>query len=214
MRTQTFIVSMTSALVFAGAAQATVAPFNFYTFDSFTVAQTMTDPAAAWASPAASQPIFGASGTREAWGYSNNGGTPSVSVGAGMATFASSTGMAGLTYRGNAQDMTNYIFSFYLNMTGFVAISAVAMEFSDGNAYAQYEVFYTGPGTYQVDLSEAPLSDHLTEFTAITSINIALRAGNNWANSLTMSNFGYVPAPGAAALIGLAGLVATRRRRN
>jgi len=35
--------------------------------------------------------------------------------------------------------------------------------------------------------------------------------------TVTVSNFGYVapvPAPGAAALIGLAGLVATRRRRN
>jgi hypothetical protein len=32
--------------------------------------------------------------------------------------------------------------------------------------------------------------------------------------SLTIQNFGYVPAPGAAALIGLAGLVGSRRRRN
>ncbi len=35
--------------------------------------------------------------------------------------------------------------------------------------------------------------------------------------TVSISNFGYlapVPAPGAAALIGLAGLVATRRRRN
>ena len=213
MRTQTFIVSMTSALVFAGAAQATVAPFNFYTFDSFTVAQTMTDPAAAWASPAASQPIFGASGTREAWGYSYNGGTPSVSVGAGTATFASSQGMAGLTYRGNAQDMTNYIFSFNLNMTGVVGNSVIEMDIDNGSDYAQYLVYYTGSGTYQVDLSEAPVYG-LTDFTAITNITIALGAYNNSTNSLTMSNFGYVPAPGAAALIGLAGAFGGRRRRN
>ena len=41
-----------------------------------------------------------------------------------------------------------------------------------------------------------------------------LSAGTNLGN-VTLTDFSYaVPAPGAAALVGLAGLVATRRRRN
>ena len=63
---------------------------------------------------------------------------------------------------------------------------------------------------YTVDLR--PL---YVDLTAITKIDIYLYADSG---SATVSNFGYVPAavpaPGAAALIGLAGMVATRRRRN
>ena len=52
-----------------------------------------------------------------------------------------------------------------------------------------------------------------TKQTLLTGAN---GVGNIPAGTLDISNFGAsnIPAPGAAALIGLAGLVATRRRRN
>ena len=218
MRTQTFIVSMASALVFAGAAQATVAPFDYYTFDSLTVPQTDASSAAAWASPALSQPIFGASGTRQVYAYDNGGSGSAASVSGGTATLsASGQGLAGLYYEGSAQNITNYIFSFNLSMTGVVADAAIEMDFGNSlGGYAGYVFGYTSAGTYTVDLRTVPTNvvGDFTDFTTITNITIGLNDGNNWANSLTISNFGYVPAPGAAALIGLAGLVATRRRRN
>ena len=47
------------------------------------------------------------------------------------------------------------------------------------------------------------------------SVNRAEWGGTNSTVGFTLSDFQYnVPAPGAAALVGLAGLVATRRRRN
>jgi hypothetical protein len=217
MRTQKFIVSMASALVFAGAAQATVAPFNYYTFDSFTVAQTYTDSAAAWASPASSQPIFGASGARTVYAYDNAGPGSAASVSGGTATLsASGQGSSGLQYDGNAQDLTGYAFSFDLSLTGVLADAKIAMEFySTGGVYAMYQVNYTVAGSYTVNMSTGfvePVGS--VDFTAITGFSLYLENGNSYANSLTVSNFGYVPAPGAAALIGLAGLVASRRRRN
>jgi MYXO-CTERM domain-containing protein len=45
-----------------------------------------------------------------------------------------------------------------------------------------------------------------------------VRSGSNASGSLTITNLvangASIPAPGAAALIGLAGLVGSRRRRN
>ena len=47
--------------------------------------------------------------------------------------------------------------------------------------------------------------------TAITSIVIKIYTGA--AGSATVSNFTYAPAPGAIALLGVAGLAGLRRRR-
>ncbi len=215
MRTQTFIVSMTSALVFAGAAQATVAPF---TFDSFTDPQSLSNGSALsaginWASPASSQPIFGASGTRAAFTYNyGNGGTTTSSVSGGTATFTTTTvggAGAGLYYSGSAQDLTGYTFSFYLNST--VATGSGEGFFFDledvSGGYSTNEVNYTSAGTYTVDLSMV----QAINLTAITSIGINIYTGA--AGSATVSNFTYAPAPGALALLGAAGLVGARRRR-
>jgi len=218
MRTQTFIVSMASALIFAGAAQATPTPFNYYTFDSFTVVQSesnLPNPVAGinWASPAASQPIFGASGTRAAFAFNyGSGGTTTSSVSGGTATFTTTTvggAGAGLSYSGSAQDLTGYSFSLNLNMTG--PTDSFNWEFEDANGgYVDYIVNYTVAGTYTIDLST--LSGMGIDPSTITSMAISIYSPA--ACSATVSNFGYVPAPGSAALIGLAGLVASRRRRN
>ena len=216
MRTQTFISSMVgvvAAVAVAGSANAAVA------FDSFTVSQSesnMTFPVAGinWASPAASQPIFGASGTRAAFAYNyGSGPTTTSSVSSGTATFSTNShpGYAGLSYSGEAQDLTGYTFSFYLNSTvATVSDYGFYFDLSGNDNQSSNLISYTGAGMYTVDLRPVQV-----DLTAISTIKIYIYADSG---SATVSNFGYVPAavpaPGAAALIGLAGMVATRRRRN
>ncbi len=212
MRTQTFISSMVLSVACVSAANAAV------TFDSFTDPQSLSNGSALsaginWASPASSQPIFGASGTRAAFAYNyGNGGTTTSSVSGGTATFTTTTvggAGAGLYYSGSAQDLTGYTFSFYLNST--VATGSGEGFFFDledvSGDYSTNEVNYTGAGTYTVDLSMV----QAINLTAITSIGINIYTGA--AGSATVSNFTYVPAPGALALLGVAGLAGGRRRR-
>ena len=216
MRNKTFISSMVLSVACVSAANAAVA------FDSFTVPQSESNSSVLgaginWASPASSQPIFGASGTRAAYAYGNGeiGTTTSSSVSGGTATFTTTAvggAYAGLNYAGNAQDLTGYTFSFDLNMTGAESFFEVDVVSASG-AYAAFIINYAGAGTYTVDLSSVPtfVIGYLTDFTAITDISFGLGAGS--AGSATMSNFVYTPAPGAVALLGAAGLVGARRRR-
>jgi len=217
MRNKTLISSMVAAAVaVAGSANAAVA------FDSFTVTQSESNlpgpiPGINWASPASSQPIFGASGTRAAFAYNYDGaGSTTSSVSGGTATFTTTTSggaAAGLYYSGDAQDLTGYTFSFFLNSNvgtdgqlGFVW----AME-SAGGGYLPYTVNYTGVGTYTIDLSTlAALDPTAIDLTAITSITISIFTDS--AGAATVSNFTYTPAPGALALLGVAGLAGRRRR--
>ena len=208
MRNTTFISSMVLSVACVSAANAAVA------FDSFTVAQSATADDLTvgidWATPSSSQPIFGASGSRSAFAYN---GVCSTSVSAGTATFTSTnngySGM-GLFYSGSAQDLTGYTFSFDLNMTGANSVFEVDFGIADGS-YAQFFVNYTTAGSYTVDLSTVP-DNGAFDFTAITDITIGLQAQS--AGSATVSNFTYTPAPGAIALLGAAGLIGARRRRD
>jgi hypothetical protein len=211
MRNKTFISSMVLSVACVSAANAAV------TFDSFTVVQSETNGAGIgaginWASPASSQPIFGASGTRAAFAYLyGNSGTVTSSVSGGTATFsATNGGGAGLYYSGSAQDLTGYNFSLNLNMTG--PTNSFNWSFKDaGGGDVDYRVNYTVAGTYTIDLS------HLSQVTGIdpstiTSMAISIYSPN-YPCSATVSNFTYAPAPGAVALLGAAGLVGARRRR-
>ena len=214
MRNTTFISSMVLSVACVSAANAAV------TFDSFTVAQSETNnlpPLAAinWASPASSQPIFGASGTRAAFAYNyGHGGTTTSSVSGGTATFTTTTvggAGAGLYYSGSAQDLTGYTFSFYLNSNVATDVDGQLGFFFDlesaGGGYFPGLLSYTVAGMYTVDLSTVIGVD----LTAITSISIGI--ATNAPGSATVSNFTYVPAPGAIALLGAAGLIGGRRRR-
>ena len=107
MRNTTFISSVVLSVACVSAANAAVA------FDNFLSAQATFAGPTAWASPPASQPIFGASGTRSVYAFDNGGSPSSASVSGGTATLtASGQGAAGLQYGGNAQDLTGYTFSF------------------------------------------------------------------------------------------------------
>ena len=212
MRNKTLISSMVAAAVaVAGSASAGM------TFDSFTVAQSESNtpglpPGINWASPASSQPIFGASGTRAAFAF-NNSGTSTSSVGGGTATFTytgSNGTSTGLYYSGDAQDLTGYTFSFYLNSN--VATDGRRGFFFDlvsvGGGYSPNVLNYTVAGVYTVDLSTV----NGVDLTAITSIAIGIFTST--PGSATVSNFTYTPAPGALALLGASGLVGARRRRD
>ena len=214
MRNKTLISSMVAAAVaVAGSASAGIAGM---TFDSFTVAQSESNtpsllPGINWASPASSQPIFGASGTRAAFAYDNGSGTSTSSVGGGTATFTTTGSggqIAGLYYSGDVQDLTGYTFSFYLNSN--VATDGQLGFFFDlesaGGAYSPNVLNYTVAGMYTVDLSTVKGVD----LTAITTISIGIYTAE--PGSATVSNFTYTPAPGALALLGVAGLAARRRR--
>ena len=208
MRNTTFISSIVLSVVCVSAANAAVA------FDSFTVAQSATADDLTvgidWATPSSSQPIFGASGSRSAFAYN---GVCSTSVSAGTATFTSTnngySGM-GLFYSGSAQDLTGYTFSFDLNMTGANSVLEVHFGFGFGSE-ALFFVNYTTAGSYTVDLSTVG-DNGVSDYTAITDIMINLQAQSG--GSATVSNFTYTPAPGAIALLGAAGLIGARRRRD
>ena len=208
MRNTTFISSIVLSVVCVSAANAAVA------FDSFTVAQSATADEVTvgidWATPSSSQPIFGASGSRSAFAYN---GVCSTSVSAGTATFTSTnngySGM-GLFYSGSAQDLTGYTFSFDLNMTGANSVLEVHFGFGFGSE-ALFFVNYTTAGSYTVDLSTVG-DNGVSDYTAITDIMINLQAQSG--GSATVSNFTYTPAPGAIALLGAAGLIGARRRRD
>jgi len=214
MRFNSLVPSMVAvAGALAGSASAAM------TFDSFTVAQSNSNtpslpPGINWASPASSQPIFGASGTRAAFAFNFSGsGTSTSSVGGGTATFTTTGSAApraaGLYYSGDAQDLTGYTFSFYLNSN--VATDSWNGFFFDllsaGGGYSPNKLNYTGAGTYTVDLSTV----NGVDLTAITSIVIGINTST--PGSATVSNFTYTPAPGALALLGVAGLAGARRRR-
>ena len=81
-------------------------------------------------------------------------------------------------------------------------------------------------GNYDVALSNGHVDVAAANFgaqdwSAIYQIEMVFTNTNLASNSLqaaptgtvTVSNFGYVPAPGAVALLGAAGLVGARRRR-
>ena len=220
MRNTTFISSMVgvaAAVAVAGSASAGIAGM---TFDSFTVAQSESNlpapiPGIKWASPASSQPIFGASGTRAAnafYGSSGTTTTSSVSSGAATSTTNAEGGAyAGLQYFGNAQDLTGYTFSFYLS-------SSVATGDGEGFSFflqtaglgtVERIVNYTGAGTYTVNTSD--FANPAIDLRAITSLGLFIYTSQ--PGSATVSNFTYTPAPGALALLGAAGLVGARRRR-
>ena len=213
MRNTTFISSVVLSVACVSAANAAL------TFDNFLTAQSTFAGPTAWASPPASQPIFGASGTRLVYAvdYDNGGSPSSASVSGGTATLtASGQGAAGLQYDGNAQDLTGYTFSFDLSLSGLPGSAKATMLFyGTGGFQALYNVNYTGAGSYTVDLSTGPTWAS-GPFTPVNSFSLYLQNDNATSNSLTLSvsNFTYTPAPGAIALLGAAGLIGARRRRD
>ena len=282
MRTQTFIVSMTSALVFAGAAQASVAP-GFVSIDSFGIADAIS-PSAPGASSgynysagsgstgvnySVSQP-YGAATSRDLignWTHSG-GGTAKGSNSVGTSAMTMSYGGTATTgvYKwyntintGNADPLEGVKYSYQtsiavwgafgtdpavafagaIDMSAFTAFSfdlsgyQTTGTLNNAKMYLQVLDNNGALGSYEVGLSNGHVDvaasnfGALVDWSSIYQIEMVFTntmtgsSSSNFLNAgvapptgtVTVSNFGYVPAPGAAALIGLAGLVASRRRQ-
>ena len=129
-----------------------------------------------------------------------------------QAAFASTTGFNWSTGTAFSFDIANYVSSGPVNSP---LLQMVAND-NDGNS------FYT-----QVALVNGHVDVNFSAFTGINFSNLyyigfqldntntagSVSGGGVPSASLQISNFGYVPAPGAIALLGAAGLINIRRRK-
>ena len=200
------LIASVIALTSAGYATAGVSSI-FYTVD-----------AAAWATYSTSR---GASISTENFNTVSSGfyGTGIAGSTAGISWTANASGgvdaSAGLVTTANASNTLNFAFAPGVNGIG-------------GNIYGTNSSFAAVPATIMVALSDGTIyfgysngpSDFIGFYsTGATISSLSVTAANNPSSSnpiyATADNlyFAAVPAPGAVALIGLAGLVARRRER-
>ena len=217
MRTQTFISSMVLSVACVSAANAAVV-------DPFTVASSATDDAG---TPTVTPITGGLWDTRYTnVQYRTNWATASMVVDASTnaATFtvtrvgapntSSSNDQRGaLEYDNNAgvTDVSNFT-SLTFNYTS--TFSALQFEIDLGGKTATKTISASAGGTFTLTAAELTGA-----FNGQGYMNLVFTQNNsNASNTFTMTNLVAngisIPAPGAAALIGLAGLVASRRRRN
>lgn len=218
MRNKTFISSMVgiaAAVALAGSANAALV------FDSFQTAvntgvttagsQANFGNSPSWSTP---NPVTGMTGSRLAFanGYTASAPT-SVVVGGGVATLQTGRDngfYSFLSYSGSGANLTGYIFS--VNVSAVTGSNAkLVLEVSGGG---KIESALTGTGTYNFSMSSL---GGAYDATSITSVSIVLQPGlaGSGGASVTFDSFTYaVPAPGALALLGAAGLVGARRRRD
>ena len=128
---------------------------------------------------------------------------------------------------------TELAFEGFINMSAFTAFSFDLSGYSTtglnniAKMYLNVEDSNYVLGSYEVALSNGHVDVAASNFGALdwSSISQIQMVFTNSAlvtnglvqaaptGTVTVSNFGYVPAPGAAALLGLAGLVGARRRK-
>ena len=218
MRTQTFISSMVLSVACVSAANAAVV-------DPFTVASSATDGAGTVTETPITGGLWDTRYSRVDYRTNvTNRATASLVVDASTnaATFTVTRGNAAnnqndqsgaLEYDNNAgvTDVSNFT-SLTFNYTS--TFSALLFEIDLGGKTATKTISASAGGTFT--LTAAELNE---AFNGVSYMNLVFRQDNSNANgTFTMTNLVAngisIPAPGAAALIGLAGLVASRRRRN
>ena len=220
MRAQTFISSMVgiaAAVAVAGSANASLV------FDSFQTAvntgvttagsQIKFASSPSWSTP---NPVSGLTGGRTAVanGYSATAAT-SVVVGSGVATLqAGREGGFGslLSYSGTGANLTGYVFT--LNVSATTGSNAkLIFGLTNAAGSSQIESALNGTGTYIFSVSSFGGGYDATSITGV-AFGLETLIGGSGGASMTFDSFTYaVPAPGALALLGVAGLVGGRRRR-
>jgi hypothetical protein len=93
-----------------------------------------------------------------------------------------------------------------------------AIDVNNSSMTASQDLFSNGTSTFDFAAATMDLGFDLTK---VTNLEVSVSqiggptTGSNISVSGTLSNFSYtaVPAPGAAALVGMAGLIAARRRK-
>ena len=218
MRTQTFISSMVLSVACVSAANAAVV-------DPFTVASSATDGNGTVTETPITGGLWDTRYSRVEYRTNvTNRATASLVVDASTnaATFTvTRVGLANnqndqsgaLEYDNNAgvTDVSNFT-SLTFNYTS--TFSALLFEIDLGGKIATKTISASAGGTFTLLASELVASGDPSGY-----MNLVFRQDNsNASGTFTMTNLVAngisVPAPGAAALIGLAGLVASRRRRN
>jgi hypothetical protein len=222
MRNKTFISSMVgvaAAVAVAGSASAGVV-------DPFTTAQSFgNDSSTGFVS------ITGGLFNQRNAFRSNAAGGAGVSASSNDVAFTTNRanfGLVGLTYRmagGFSNDLSLItgmsIALSALNLsngaTG-VSFSLQAIDVNNNSMYASQNLSSNGTSTFDFAAATKDLGFDQTKVTtlqlSVTQIG-GPTSGSTISVSGTLSNFGYtaVPAPGALALLGAAGLVGSRRRR-
>ena len=225
MRTQTFISSMVLSVACVSAANAAVV---YNTIDPFTT------PASASATTSTSSGGVNTDLTGTLWNLrSISTSTTSISRATTSVTIGSGSMVFGVTQVGVASTL-----AVQRGTLGYTSID----QFPDFTAFTSLDFNFASTlnGTLRciIRLADAVNADvektmsgasgsmsfTLADFGGITMNQMGLlsiefvRSGSNASGSLTITNLvangASIPAPAAAALIGLAGLVGSRRRRN
>ena len=229
MRTQTFISSMVLSIACVSAANATVV---YNTIDPFTT--VASDSSATTPNGVVSALTGSIYDERFILARTNSASssTSSITIGSGSMVFGVTRVGAASTSVGvnqTAEVIYSTVNGVYPNFTNFTSITFnFASNNFDGILKCKISFFdaVNGPVEKTMTGASGSMSFTLADFGGFGENTAAMdqmtikftRSGSNASGSLTitdlLANGAVVPAPGAAALIGLAGLVASRRRRN
>jgi len=202
MRTQTFISSCAvAALACAGSAANASVTLDFQTVDTTSAGWVQLSPSS-----------YG--------GFAWGGDTEVMSAAYFNTNYGSGAVTGNIAYNGN--DYGNIPISATWNSVGTISLESILLGpawQNIGSGLASTQVTFKGfkngfeVASQVVNLTGSSQTVNFTgAFGDIEKFNMVSSAGGGY---FYIDNITYaVPAPGAAALIGLAGLVATRRRRN
>ena len=146
----------------------------------------------------------------------------------GTGTFTS-TRYAGfsITYSGTSLDMSDaesFSVSYSGNTLGSNALASAFMTVTvytgTAHEYTKVRLAGTPSGTISFNKSSFGALWGVVNWSSINQIILGFELDalvgaptNSSLGSITLTNFSYVPAPGAAALVGVAGLLSARRRK-
>ncbi len=202
--------SAVAAVAVAGSANAAMV------FDNLQVSQVAgnsASPSVAWGAPASF-----AGWERQVYGW--GAGTRSAVIGGGSAALSSgpNNGNWVLQYQnvsGSALDMTGMSFSLSVSLANAnLAGNSVQLYVYSGSSFQIMMTAYTGANAYSFDINSLPNGS--VNRTAVTKLAFVVGYQNTLAGSSpsgTITNFTFVPAPGAVALLGAAGVIGMRRRK-
>ena len=230
MRTQTFISSMVLSVACVSAANAAVV---YDTIDPF------TEPASATTGTGVSSGYVASVLTGTLWdGRSIRTTTTSASRASASMTIGSGSAVFGVTQVGAASTQSNRVQRGsldYYNTTGneqypdftlFTSLDFNYVSTLDGTLTCRIELLDAVNVVEKTMGASGLMSFTMADFGGITmnqeamgSVTIQfIRSGSNASGSLTITNLvangASIPAPGAVALLGAAGLIGARRRRD